>query len=178
MSCFRGIALSRAYHKYYDKLLFMPEIELSASVYQRLLRRVVSFDDSPEDVIGRLLDETDGPTESDSGHGALPRNQAPAPPGSILPVGAYWVPILDFLVEAGGSAPANDVIDALEERMGDELKDRDRETLRNGEVRWRNRARFARLRMKERGLLRDTSPRGVWEISELGDAYFRLNRKQ
>lgn len=60
--------------------------------------------------------------------------------------------------------------------MGAVLKERDRETLRNGEVRWRNRARFARLRMKERGLLSDTSHRGIWEITELGRAYLKLNQ--
>lgn len=156
----------------------MPKIELSSPVYQRLLRRSVSFGDTAEDVIGRLLDQVEGgadPVINDSN--ALLQNQAPAPPGSLLPIGAYWLPILGIIAEAGGSAPANDVIDALGERMDDVLKDRDRETLRNGEIRWRNRARFARLRMKERGLLRDTSPRGVWEISELGDAYLRLNRR-
>jgi hypothetical protein len=156
----------------------MPKVELSSSLYQRLLRRSVSFGDTAEDVISRLLDQVEGgagPVRNDSD--ALSQNQAPAPPGSLLPVGAYSLPILDIIAEAGGSAPANDVIDALGERMDDVLKDRDRETLRNGEIRWRNRARFARLRMKERGLLRDTSPRGVWEISELGDAYLRLNRE-
>lgn len=155
----------------------MPKIELSLPVYQRLLRKAISFDDTPEDVIGRLLDETGSAADPDRNDGALlQQNQAPAPPGSILPVGAYWLPILGILVEAGGSAAANDVIDALEERMGDEFKDRDRETLRNGEVRWRNRARFARLRMKERGLLSKVSPRGVWEVTERGAAYLRLNQ--
>lgn len=156
----------------------MPKVELSSSIYRRLLRRAESFDDTAEDVIGRLLDETG----SASGRGGdrdalLQENQAPAPPGSLLPVGAYWLPILGILDEAGGSAAANDVIDALGVRMGDELEDRDRETLRNGEVRWRNRARFARLRMKERGLLSKTSPRGVWEITKRGVAYLRLNQQ-
>jgi Mrr N-terminal domain len=156
----------------------MPKIELSSPVYQRLLRRSVSFDDTAEDVIGRLLDQVEGgvaPARNDSD--TLFQNQAPAPPGSLLPIGAYWLPILGILVEAGGSAPANDVIDALGERLGDVFKDRDRGTLRNGEVRWRNRARFARLRMKERGLLSDTSPRGVWEVTEVGNAYLRLNQR-
>jgi len=154
----------------------MPKVELSPSIYRRLLHRAESFEDTAEDVIGRLLDETKGAITPDRGSRALlQENQAPAPPGSLLPVGAYWLPILAILDEAGGSAAANDVIDALEARMGDELKDRDRETLRNGEVRWRNRARFARLRMKERGLLSKTSPRGVWEITKRGVAYLRLN---
>src|SRR4051812_41831521 len=40
-----------------------------------------------------------------------------------------------------------------------------------GEVRWRNRTRFARLRMKERGLLSDMSPRGIWEMTDAGRGY-------
>lgn len=159
----------------YAKFLFMPEIKLSSSIYQRLLRRSLSFDDSAEDVISRLLDQVEAKAGSNINDGDVSlQNEAPAPPGAILSVGEYWLPILSIIAEAGGSAPANDVIDALEERMGRALKGRDRETLRNGEVRWRNRARFARLRMKERGLLSDTSPRGIWEITGAGLAYLKL----
>jgi restriction endonuclease Mrr len=89
-------------------------------------------------------------------------------PGSILPEREYWRPILEILTEAGGAAPASDVIDALGGRMSAILTQRDYETLSMGEVRWRNRARFARLRMTERGLLDATSPRGIWELTELG----------
>jgi hypothetical protein len=153
----------------------MPEIKLSASIYERLLRRSLSFEDTAEDVISRLLDQAEVKTSSIRNDSDVPLpNEAPASPGSILSVGEYWLPILSIIAEANGSAPANDVIDALEERMGGALTDRDRETLRNGEVRWRNRARFARLRMKERGLLSNTSPRGVWEITEAGRAYLEL----
>lgn len=155
----------------------MPEIKISSPVYKRLLRRSISFGDTPNDVIARLLDQVEGTADSSNDSSAFLRTEAPAPPGSILPVGDYWLPILSTIAEAGGSAHANDVIDALEERMGDALKDRDRETLRNGEVRWRNRARFARLRMKERGLLSDTSQRGIWEITPTGRAYLKLNRQ-
>lgn len=91
-----------------------------------------------------------------------------ATPGSVLPVHGYWVPILRVLDEAGGSAPSTDVIEALGTRMQDVLTRRDFEPLKSGEIRWRNRARFARLRMKERGLLSDTSHRGIWEITEAG----------
>jgi restriction endonuclease Mrr len=89
----------------------------------------------------------------------------------VLPVHGYWVPILRVLAEAGGSAPSTAVIEALETQMQDVLTRRDFEPLKSGEIRWRNRARFARLRMKERGLLSDTSHRGVWEISALGREY-------
>jgi len=144
----------------------MPNILLSESTYHRLLRKAISFEDSPEDVILRLLEQT----ENDEGPALDPiRAQASrAAPGSVLPVHGYWLPILELLDEAGGSAPSNDVIEALEERMQNLLTPRDFEPLKSGEIRWRNRARFARLRMKERGLLSDTSHRGVWEITDAG----------
>jgi hypothetical protein len=152
----------------------VPEIKISSSVYERLLRRSRSFDDTPDDVIGQLLDDAeDG---SSSANTAASKAEAGTPRGSILPVGDYWLPILGIIVEAGGSALANNVIDALEEQMGHALGDRDRERLRNGEVRWRNRARFARLRMKEHGLLSNTSLRGIWEITDAGRAYLERNR--
>jgi hypothetical protein len=147
----------------------MPNILLSESAYQRLLRRAVSFEDSPEDVILRLLEQAEDPNDPTP---VRVREQTPrAAPGSVLPVSGYWIPILELLDEAGGSAPSNDVIEQLEGRMKDLLTSRDFEPLKSGEIRWRNRARFARLRMKERGLLSDASHRGVWEITDAGREY-------
>ncbi|HKH64119.1 MAG TPA: winged helix-turn-helix domain-containing protein [Solirubrobacterales bacterium] len=129
-----------------------------------------SFEDRPEDVILRLLDRSAGSSPRMESKLASPTNRRAAP-GSVLPVEDYWIPILQVLVTAGGNAPSNDVIDALEDRMSGVLEDRDRERLKSGEIRWRNRARFARLRMKERGLISDISRRGVWAITRSGREY-------
>ena len=94
-----------------------------------------------------------------------------------MPIRAYWVPILQVLEEAGGKAHSNDVIDALESRMAKMFTERDHEPLQSGNIRWRSRARFARLRMKEQGLLSDSSDRGVWEMTPLGIAWLRLQSK-
>jgi Mrr N-terminal domain len=144
----------------------MPDIHLTSSTYQRLLRRSTSFEDTAEEVIQNLLDQTRGIEASETS--LPPADKQRATPGSILPVRAYWRPILEVITDAGGSAAATEVIDALEERMKDQLKPRDLEVLKSGELRWRNRARFARLRMRERGLLSNTSHRGLWEITDLG----------
>jgi hypothetical protein len=156
----------------------MPYIELSEQTYTRLLRRSTSFSDTAEQVVLRLLEKTE-PTEG-SGlhivHQDVPTNDQPTPraiPGSILPEREYWLPILEVIQQVGGSAAASDVIEALEGRMKGMLKPRDYETLSMGEVRWRNRARFARLRMTERGLLSGTSHRGVWEITDAGRRYLK-----
>jgi hypothetical protein len=78
------------------------------------------------------------------------------------------VPILEILRDNGGRAPTREVIDALGERFDGRLSDADREPLSSGEIRWRNRAQFARLSLIEQGDMAKGSPRGVWEISEQG----------
>jgi hypothetical protein len=151
----------------------MSNIRLSDSTYQRLLGHVTSFEDTPEDVITRLLDHVEGTEVSVVASPEPPR----AAPGTVLPVRAYWVPILQLLVERGGAAPANDVIEALEDRMRNILTPGDFRPLNSGEIRWRNRARFARLRMKERGLMSDSSHRGVWEITGAGREFLDQEEK-
>ncbi|HET8954985.1 MAG TPA: winged helix-turn-helix domain-containing protein [Solirubrobacterales bacterium] len=134
---------------------------------------MISFEDRPEDVILRLLDRAESDLGSDDSR--APRRESPsrAAPGSVAPIQAYWIPVLQVLEESGGAAHSNDVIDALESRMVGVFTDRDYQPLRSGEVRWRNRVRFARLRMKEKGLISDSSRRGVWAITSRGRAYLR-----
>jgi len=146
----------------------MPEIKVSETTYLRLLKSAVSFDDQPEDVIIRLLDAAGSKTSDSSEQPAERKAPTRAAPGSVLPIHAYWGPILRVLEDRGGAAHSNDVIDALEERMDGMFTPQDRERLRSGDIRWRNRTRFARLRMKEKGLLSDASDRGVWEITPEG----------
>lgn len=153
----------------------MKMITLSEQTYNRLHRHSTSFEDEPEDVIVRLLDQVDGDSSASAGHSAPSESASRAAPGSLLPLSEYWIPILRILSRRGGSAPSHDVLEALEEEIAEQLTDRDREPLKSGAIRWRNRARFARLRMKERGLLSDSSHRGVWEITPVGSAYLKLN---
>lgn len=59
--------------------------------------------------------------------------------------------------------------------MGDMFTAKDRGQISSGAIRWRNRARFARLRMKERGLLVSNSQHGVWEMSDDGRQFLAAN---
>jgi hypothetical protein len=162
----------------------MPYIKITDETYGRLLQRSESFADTADNVIVRLLDAT-APNPEDSVHSVQRRsvrNEARQPtsraiPGSILPEREYWVPILEILTEAGGAAPASDVIDALGDRMRGMLTQRDYESLSMGDIRWRNRARFARLRMTEQGLLSADSPRGIWELTEQGCKHLAEERE-
>ena len=76
--------------------------------------------------------------------------------------------MLKIIAEHGGRAAAREVLDELETRLDGLLTDIDRQSLASGNVRWRNRAQFVRLRLIEQGDLVKSSPRGVWELSEQG----------
>jgi hypothetical protein len=78
--------------------------------------------------------------------------------------------MLQVLAEHGGRAAKNEVLGALESRLADQLTELDRTPIASGEIRWRSRAQFVRLRLMERGEIRRNSPRGIWELSEAGDA--------
>lgn len=93
-----------------------------------------------------------------------------APRGSLVKDAAYELPILQVLAERGGRAGKNEVIDALEPIIGDRLTGLDRTPLGSGEIRWRNRAQFVRLRLVQRGEMEKGSPRGIWELSDAGRA--------
>lgn len=89
--------------------------------------------------------------------------------GSLLPRAAYEIPILESLIELGGSAASSVVIDRVGEKLEAHLTDIDRDkTSGNGVVRWKNRTQFARHALVEKGQMRPDSPHGVWEISQAG----------
>ena len=83
---------------------------------------------------------------------------------------AFRRPILRVLVKRGGSAPAGEVVEALEDRMRDQLNEYDREFMPSDPdtTRWEKSAHWCRYAMVNDGLLRDDSPRGIWEISDAG----------
>jgi len=126
----------------------------------------MSFEDTPESVIERLLDHAEG--GGGEKHQLKSTSTILKDEGALLPESEYWIPILRILDEAGGGARSRDVIVALGERLDSKFTPRDWDILEMGEVRWQNRARFARLRMKEQGLVKKNSPRGIWEITDEG----------
>jgi len=137
---------------------------------ERLFRHAKSFDDDIETVIERVLDEIEG------GEGYVSPAAADGLPNDLLAEDAYWLPILELLDEAGGNDKGSAVIDALENRLTGKFSASDHRRLKTGETRWRNRARFARLRMKEKGLISADSPRGIWEMTPAGAAFLHEQR--
>lgn len=98
------------------------------------------------------------------------RSRARLPSGLRTPEDAFRRPILETLVELGGSAPIGEVLSRVEQKMKDVLNEYDREPLPSGprSVRWRNTAQWCRNTLVREGLMKGDSPYGVWEISGAG----------
>jgi len=95
--------------------------------------------------------------------------------GLKTPEEAFKRPILEALSTLGGSAPAHQILDLVEEKMKNQLNEYDYQTLpsNHNTVRWKNTVQWCRYTMIQEGLLKDNSPRGIWEISEKGLEYLR-----
>ena len=100
--------------------------------------------------------------------------------GEILPQAEYTLPILESLVEMGGSGRMPKVLDKVYDKMKDRLRKKDLEMLSSGTaVRWKNRAQWERQRLKSEGYLKKDSPRGTWEITDEGrKLYERLKQRK
>jgi hypothetical protein len=75
--------------------------------------------------------------------------------------------IVAVLDEAGGELPVDDVLDAVEERIGEHLLEGDRQLTPEGELRWRYAARRARQQLVQQGVMTKSRP-GIWELTAAG----------
>jgi hypothetical protein len=174
-----------------------PKIDIDEEVWDLLKRDAEPFVDTPNTVLRRLLGMSRQPVAEAEPEIVSPvpslrqrttrtlaktskrqRRRGPrAPVGSLLAEREYEQPILKVLGEREGHAPARDVIKLVGELVDDRLMPLDREKLPNGLLRWESRVQFTRLRMRKAGLIKDDSPRGVWELSDTGQqAYSELQR--
>ena len=111
-------------------------------------------------------------TENKIIHGER-RNMGRLQRGARTPEDAFYQPILKVLNGSDGSAKINDVLAKVEQLMRGVLTQVDYESLPSDPdiVRWRNTAQWARSTMVREGLLKSTSLRGVWEITDSGRKY-------
>jgi len=81
----------------------------------------------------------------------------------------FFIPTLQALRDMGGSAKISAVYGQVVDRM--KLNDEElTETTKSGELLYKNRIRFARLVLMDNELVKDDSPRGVWELTDIGKA--------
>jgi hypothetical protein len=169
----------------------MEKIEIDDDLLDLLKRHAEPFVDTPNDVLRRLLLDTDErATDSRSGGdqssrtnqrgsqsksrrgggrpGKKPASRMRAPSGALLSERAYELPLLEVLDAAGGRMPTREAVAAVGERIAGQLMPMDHDVLEHGRERWEMRVQFVRLRLVEAGMLENESPRGVWEISDAG----------
>lgn len=100
---------------------------------------------------------------------------APEPSVALLDCAAYELPILRALADRGGSGRRREIQDAVADELIGSLSALDHETLPCGtEERWEARLDKAREKLRRAGCLKADSPRGVWELADLG--FKRLRR--
>ena len=85
-------------------------------------------------------------------------------------------PILQVLIEMGGRGERKQVLEQVGAVMASRLRDYDRETLKDGSLRWKKTAEFQCTEMRKVRLLKSGSRKGLWEISDQGRAYWKEQR--
>jgi hypothetical protein len=95
--------------------------------------------------------------------------------GMRTPESAFILPILRAILDLGGSASMQQVLEKVGATMKDRLRDVDHQSLKSDPThpRWNNTAQWARNAMVADGLLKNNSPRGVWEITAAGKQHLR-----
>jgi restriction system protein len=91
--------------------------------------------------------------------------------GTITTHEDFYVPLLQALLNLGGSGKTQKVVDEVGKLVKGKLKPKDFELLKTGSetVRWRNKVMWSRNNLVHQlGYMKSDSPRGVWAISEKG----------
>ncbi|MGC8845962.1 MAG: winged helix-turn-helix domain-containing protein [Candidatus Hydrogenedens sp.] len=94
------------------------------------------------------------------------------------PERAYVLPVVDSLMEFGGTAPRKEVVTRVFEKMKHILKDYDLEPMSYNKYvpRWKDTLHWVRLHLLERGILEKGTEKGIWTLTEYGKAYYAMHK--
>jgi restriction system protein len=106
------------------------------------------------------------------------RNLGRLKQGTKTPEAEFALPILEALVELGGSADIKETLARVHEKLRDRLRPVDHERLPSNpdQVRWYNTAQWCRHTLVKQGLMLPVRRVGVWEISDAGRAWLNGQR--
>ncbi|MEE9466608.1 MAG: winged helix-turn-helix domain-containing protein [Candidatus Neomarinimicrobiota bacterium] len=145
----------------------MPTIEIDDKVWSKLQELAIPLVDSPNTALRRILKITENDSDVPL---ALPgKRRHTHRSGERTPQKAFRNPILAVLLKMGGRGRTNDVLDRVGDEMKDTLNSTDREYLPSGnDIRWRNAVQWERQVLVDEGMLKEGSPRGIWELTDKG----------
>ncbi len=162
----------------------MPVIRITDATWERLKRWAEPLEDSPEDAVRKVLEAAEEHLKCSNPQTIKTvniisekkrRNIGRLQKGLKIPNQAFRRPILDAIYELGGSAPVEDVLRIVEEKMKGLFSEVDYQNLpAGGDIRWCNTAQWERYIMVKDRLLKSDSTRGIWELSDKG--FDEINR--
>ena len=116
----------------------------------------------------RLRDLLGAPAEGASAAGTYASQKLQK--GLKTPQPAYRVPILQALVDLGGSADKNAALERVYATLRGRLNEYDTSPVPSDpkRPRWKVTAEFCRNNLREEGLVAAGSPKGLWEITDAG----------
>jgi hypothetical protein len=143
----------------------MPTVRIDDEVFEALKKLAEPLVDTPNSVLRRLLDlEKKKPASAKPASVRPPREQTPQ--------SVYEENLLAVLAAPpfNGRGNKKDVTLAVVERMMKRglIPPSDMEFVATGETKAENKISWGRNLLKNRGLIRDDAPRGIWELTADG----------
>ncbi|MEN6444897.1 MAG: winged helix-turn-helix domain-containing protein [Candidatus Cloacimonas sp.] len=86
--------------------------------------------------------------------------------GRLTPKNTLIKAIVQVLEEMGNSGYIREIHNKLEDVLANVLNSEDYEIDSSGQVTWHHQVDWVRLDMVKKGILKNDSPRGIWELSE------------
>jgi hypothetical protein len=165
----------------------MPTIRIDDEVWHALKAQAEPFVDTPNDVLRRILlsraseriphqqvklARDEFPVQNHD----LTRNvqedprkrRGPRARVDRTPESAFRIPILQALVELEGRSSVFEILKRVGRSLEGTLKPDDFKTLKSGEIRWENTAKWERKHLIDDGLLESNSRHGVWAMTSRG----------
>jgi hypothetical protein len=153
----------------------MPVVRISEELFKEVQRHAEPLVDNFETALWKALRMRDeslaDSSQSKTGLSTLPRRRKRArsfAQGTLTPPRDFWKHVLGILIEKGGKAPRQEVHNIMKRRLDGRLMPGDIEVNRDGTLKWEKQVDYQRLAMANEGLLHKHSPRGIWEITDVG----------
>lgn len=93
-----------------------------------------------------------------------------------LPHEVYYIPVLETLVEMGGSGRKKEIKERVKEKKRHMFRPADFDYIKSGIPRWYDRIGWAMRDLKSKGIITRIS-RGIYQITEEGRKYLEESKK-